>query len=149
MITRTDIVTEALDWLGTPFADCQATKHIGVDCVGLILGVGRALGIAMPAIPQYSPQWHLHHKVEKLVLTMEELGLQCKALSQRAPGDILVFRLKPDIPCSHLGIQVDSDKMVHAATSKELTTGRVLMAKLRGKWLGQLHYVFHFPGVES
>jgi cell wall-associated NlpC family hydrolase len=36
-------------WLGTPYQDGAALRGIGTDCAGLILGVGRELGLDLPA----------------------------------------------------------------------------------------------------
>jgi NlpC/P60 family putative phage cell wall peptidase len=40
-----EIVEAARSWVGTPFMHQQSLKGVGVDCVGVILGVGRELGI--------------------------------------------------------------------------------------------------------
>ena len=38
------IVTEAIEWLGTPWFHGQSLKGIGTDCVGFIAGVGIKVG---------------------------------------------------------------------------------------------------------
>lgn len=45
MITRSDAVNEARSWLGTPFKHQASVKGVGCDCIGLIKGVGVALGL--------------------------------------------------------------------------------------------------------
>lgn len=47
-VTRTDVVQEARAWLGTPFHHQARLKGVGVDCVGLVIGVARALGLVAP-----------------------------------------------------------------------------------------------------
>lgn len=42
---RQAVVTEALTWLHTPYHHQAATKGAGCDCIGLLRGVGNALGI--------------------------------------------------------------------------------------------------------
>lgn len=42
---RSEIVAEARTWLGTPYRHQHWVKGQGVDCVGLVVGVGVALGI--------------------------------------------------------------------------------------------------------
>src|ERR1044072_8548082 len=42
-----DIITEALSWVGTPFAHQQAIKGVGADCAGFI----RAVSVATGATP--------------------------------------------------------------------------------------------------
>ena len=44
-ITRMDAVAEARSWLGTHFQHQASLKGVGCDCIGLIKGVGLALGL--------------------------------------------------------------------------------------------------------
>ena len=44
-ITRMDAVAEARSWIDTPFQHQQSLKGVACDCVGLIKGVGVALGL--------------------------------------------------------------------------------------------------------
>ncbi|QQR68380.1 MAG: peptidase P60 [Alphaproteobacteria bacterium] len=44
-VTRDDAVTEARTWLGTPFLHQGALKGVACDCIGLVKGVGMALGL--------------------------------------------------------------------------------------------------------
>ena len=37
--TRTDVVAAAREWLGTPFHHQARLRGVGVDCVGLVIGV--------------------------------------------------------------------------------------------------------------
>lgn len=46
MVTQTDVTTEALSWVGTPYLHLGRTKGLGVDCIGLILEVTKALGLS-------------------------------------------------------------------------------------------------------
>jgi cell wall-associated NlpC family hydrolase len=45
MITREQIVEEARSWIATPFEHQHRVKGRAVDCVGLLIGVARALRI--------------------------------------------------------------------------------------------------------
>ncbi len=49
MTTRADVVTQAREWIGTPFQHQQRTKGVAVDCAGLVIGVCRDLGLVVPA----------------------------------------------------------------------------------------------------
>jgi cell wall-associated NlpC family hydrolase len=44
-VSRPAIVAEAKTWLGTPFVHQGRQKGVGVDCIGLTIGVAMALGI--------------------------------------------------------------------------------------------------------
>jgi cell wall-associated NlpC family hydrolase len=45
MTTRQDIVDEARRWIGTRWQHQGALRGVGVDCIGLLIGVAYALGI--------------------------------------------------------------------------------------------------------
>jgi len=45
MITHAEVISEARSWVGTPFAHQQRTKGQAVDCIGLLIGMGRELGM--------------------------------------------------------------------------------------------------------
>jgi cell wall-associated NlpC family hydrolase len=48
MTQRTDIVAAARGWLGTPFHHQARIKGVGVDCVGLLIGLAREFGMLEP-----------------------------------------------------------------------------------------------------
>lgn len=43
MTTRADVVAEARRWIGTRFQHQGRVRGVGVDCVGLVIGVAREL----------------------------------------------------------------------------------------------------------
>ena len=48
MTSRADVVAAALAWTDTPFHHQARLKGVGVDCVGLVIGVARELGLIAP-----------------------------------------------------------------------------------------------------
>jgi len=54
IVTREDAVAEARAWLGTPFQHQGCLKGVACDCIGLVKGVGLALGLVDydPASPE-------------------------------------------------------------------------------------------------
>src|SRR6266478_895343 len=89
-----EIVTEAMAWRGTPFHHSASLKCVGCDCVGLLIGIGKGVGIIAPAWrpPVYSREWHVHKNEELLRQTMEALGCLPVPLEERQPGHILTFQ---------------------------------------------------------
>lgn len=147
-ITRQAICAEACRWIGTPYQHQQSLRGIGADCVGLVLGVGRAVGAlsATYRLPYYSPQWHLHQRDELLVSHLLHYGLVLSTvIADRQPGDLLVFRLRPDQPCSHLGILIEGTRIVHALSDRSHAC--VVRQLLHGHRLRELAYICAFPGV--
>jgi NlpC/P60 family putative phage cell wall peptidase len=45
MVTRAQIIEEARTWAGTRWHHQASKKGVGCDCIGLIVGVARVLGI--------------------------------------------------------------------------------------------------------
>src|SRR5438552_16583348 len=84
IITPTDIVAAARQWLGTPYAHQASLKGIGCDCLGLVRGVWRDLYGGEPqAVPAYSLDWAEAGLRETLVeagsryLAQLECGMFC------------------------------------------------------------------------
>lgn len=79
------IVDEARRWVKTPFQHQGRLIGVGVDCIGLVLGVGRALGILdapeepyrIPSRPEHLRNWLDAHMERSLL---------------RKPGDVLLVR---------------------------------------------------------
>lgn len=53
MVTRADIVTEARTWLGVKFKK-GGRDRTGVDCIGLLVNVGRHFGFDISDTTEYS-----------------------------------------------------------------------------------------------
>lgn len=49
MIAGRDVVAEARRWVGVPFAHQHRHREVGVDCVGLVVCVARALAVVPAA----------------------------------------------------------------------------------------------------
>ena len=61
MHDRADIYTEARRWVGTPYHHHGRAVGQSCDCIGLVLGVGRTLGLTVPTdkeMPNYSALPH-------------------------------------------------------------------------------------------
>ena len=82
-----EIVAAARAWLGTPWRHQGRLKGVAVDCGGLILGVGKELGLldfdtrAYGRIPDGQ---HLRALCEQ--------HLVAKAVIEVVPGDVLLMR---------------------------------------------------------
>jgi NlpC/P60 family putative phage cell wall peptidase len=146
MATRESIVTEAMAWRGTPFHHAASLKRVGCDCVGLLIGISKGVGILAPAWkpPVYSREWHVHKNEELLRQTMEKLGCIPVPLDERQPGHILVFQFGRVL--SHAGILVSTqpERLVHAVVHES-----VRYHGLNGDLLTRLRAVYAFPEVRS
>lgn len=114
MIEAEQVVAAAKEWLGTPYLHQAAKKNLGCDCLGLILGVGRELGVDLPdTVPPYSASWR-----DPLAGTLlqDQADYYLKRQNSRPPypGDILLFRMRRDLPAKHCAILIAPDQMIHA-----------------------------------
>jgi NlpC/P60 family putative phage cell wall peptidase len=142
MLTRSAIVTEARDWIGTPYRHQASLKGVGCDCLGLVRGVWRALCGAEPeAVPPYSPDWAEASKCDALADAGRRHFVEI-ALAQVLPGDVLLFRWRASLTAKHAAIVTAQDRMVHAHDGAAVT--EVAIAPW---WRRRLAFAFRFPGV--
>lgn len=102
------IVAEARRWIGTPFVHGASVNGAGCDCLGLIRGVRAALGGACPdRCPPYARDWALRGGDEILHVALTAHLRRVPPAQPDRPGQVVLFRLRPGAPASHLGILTD------------------------------------------
>lgn len=88
--TRNAIVTEALDWLGTPFVHCGREKGVGVDCVGLVICVYHTVGLLnnfdYNSYSTFAPEGTTRNMLLRFCDPLMSLDMALK-------GDLLLFRI--------------------------------------------------------
>lgn len=98
-------VREARLWLGTPYVHQASCRGAGTDCLGLILGVWRAIYGGLPVqVPAYTADWSETAGREDL------MEAACRHMIRRAGleeavGDVLLFRMRDGRVAKHLGLQ--------------------------------------------
>ena len=106
---RQAIVAEARTWIRTPFMHMGRVKHVGVDCVGLVLCTAAAVGIVAEDVKKY-PRFPINgifgEHVDKQTLPVDIIDL--------LPGDLMKFQWTYEP--QHLAIitQVNPICIVHA-----------------------------------
>jgi len=139
-ISRTDIVAEARAWIGTPYRHQASLKGVGCDCLGLVRGVWRALiGPEPEHPPPYAPDWAESAGGETL---MQAAGRHLMPIARDAfaPGDVLLFRWRANLPAKHAAIVTAPDKMVHAHDG-----AAVAEVTIAPWWRRRLACAFRFP----
>ena len=112
--TRAAVIAEARAWIGTPYRHQASLKNVGCDCLGLVRGVWREVLGAEPELPPaYSADWAEAGGKESLAEAAAR-HLVPIALDAAAPGDILLFRWRTNLPAKHAAILVANDRIVHA-----------------------------------
>lgn len=142
MTTRTQIVECARSFLGTPFHHQARLKHVGVDCIGLVIGVARELNLIAPDFDI--------HAYPRIPDGTTLLDTACQHMTEidkstAQPGDVVVisFGLLPQ----HFGIFGDYRhgglSIIHAASN----AGKVIETRLM--FSSSMKYVaaFALPGI--
>lgn len=103
------IIVAARGWLGTPFRHQGRTRGVGVDCVGLIIGVARELGIVAKNFDhnRYGKQPDPDSMLRVLRDHLDRVPVRLAE-----PGDILYMRFREDP--QHLAILTDASTIIHA-----------------------------------
>jgi NlpC/P60 family putative phage cell wall peptidase len=143
MVTREQIIAEALTWEGTPWHHRAWVKQRGCDCVGLLIGISRACGL-IPAdwqCPSYSPEFHLHRREELLQATVEALGCLHVALDAAQPGDFVLMHYQKS--CSHAALLLPEQQILHAYLGAQ----RVLRERLHPALFRRVRFAYSLPGV--
>jgi len=135
-----EIVAEAMSWLGTPYRHQGARKGVGCDCLGLVLGVWRAIYGQAPQMPgAYAPDWAEAGGSDRL---LEAARRHCseKRDGLLAAGDLVLFRWRPHLPAKHAAIMVKPETFIHAYQGHS-----VMISMLVPQWRNRIAGVFAFP----
>lgn len=137
-----EIVTMARRWLGTPFHHQARLQGVGVDCVGLVIGVARELGV----VPS---SWDVtgYGRVpdgKQLVHHLDSL-LQPVAQSEMRPGDVVLVAF--DSHPQHVGIVGDYVHGGHSIIHASGSHGRVLETRLLFTKAMRFVAAYRFPEV--
>ncbi len=144
MITRTAIVDEARAWIGTRWLHQAALKGVGCDCIGLVAGVARELGItgaerffATPALRAYG------RAPEPRLIDACEMLLDPIRTTDAGPGDVLVLRFETEP--QHFALMSSSvpPYMIHALAMAR----RVAEHRIDAIWASRIVRAFRFRGV--
>ena len=141
--TQDRIVSEARRWIGTPYVHQASRFGAGTDCLGLLRGIWRSLyGDEPEAPPAYSMDWSEAQGEERLWQAALR-HLEAKSLTEEAPGDVLLFRMRTGAVAKHLGVasRIGSDaRFVHAYARYG-----VIESALSAPWRRKIVARFGFP----
>lgn len=109
MITRDQLIAEAMEWIGTPHHHQASLKGVGCDCKGLVWGIARELDlpearVAMAARADYSTV---------IDPDMLRAGLEAalRQTRQPQPGDVALMLI--GAKAQHLGILMPGNQIIH------------------------------------
>lgn len=139
-VSRSNVVSSAREFLGTPWAHAARLKNVGVDCTGLVICAFNENGAEIPDKFDYS----LGDEFVGLVRILNKYFSKHKLQNRRA-GDVLLFRAKDMY--NHVGLMVDEQHFVHAYSDPAFN--RVVLTKFDGYWKQRLSAVYSFKGFEE
>ncbi len=139
MIPRDLVVAEARRWLGVRWVHQGRSEH-GIDCVGLVVKVARALNIS-----DYDFKGYPRDPVAgEFVGHFLAGGGTRIPIPNAQPADLMVFR-DNTFPC-HVGIVAawdDGPTLIHAHAARR----KVVEERMVGDWGKQWVAAFAMPGV--
>ncbi len=137
------VVDAARRWIGTPYVHQSAVLGGGTDCLGLLRGIWREIIGAEPEmIPAYSMDWSEPQGEERLWAAAAR-HLTAKPVTDAAPGDVILFRMRHGAVAKHLGVQAcigGQASFVHAYTGHG-----VVESPLSAPWRRRIVARFEFP----
>lgn len=111
MTTRAAIVAEAKRWIGTPFHWQAAKRGVGCDCKGLVVGVGKAVGL--PEADDLACSIHDYGMVVDEALLRATLERLLRRVETPRPGDVMLMPVGSPLKAQHLGLFIGDGRMVH------------------------------------
>lgn len=130
-----EIIKIARSWLGTKFHHQGRKKHVGVDCIGFIVGVVKEMGFEVADRQDYPRQ----PRDGQLQLALLEYLQPCEIKI----GAIALFKI--DKQPQHVGIITDYDAgfgLIHAYANSR----KVVEHRLNEVWQGRLVECYELPG---
>ena len=137
------IVQAARLWIGTPYQHQASVRGIGCDCLGLIRGIWRELIGQEPfQTPRYTPDWGECRQGDPLLEAANQ-WLTPKPINNAAPGDVILFRMRPNAVAKHLGVQTQLNGAAHFIHA--YGGARVVESPLSTPWQRKIIARFTFP----
>lgn len=140
------IVTAARDWIGTPYIHQMSCKGAGCDCLGLVRGIWREVfGDEPTPVPAYTPDWS-EPQGDEALWRAAATHLCEKQVADRAPGDVILFRMKRGAVAKHLGVvgqNAPQPTFIHAYSGHG-----VVESPLSAPWARRIAACFAFPNQE-
>lgn len=136
MATREQVLAEARSWLGTPFHHQGRLKGVGVDCIGLVVGVARALGMAATDRPGYA------RTPDGETLTAA-LDAQMRRIKAADAGDVLLLRIRR-LP-QHVGFLGEGGTLIHAHSGAD----KVVETPMTDRWWERVVAAYRFIDMED
>ena len=140
IITSERIIAEARGWLGVSWRH-QGRTRCGVDCVGLVVCVARALDLSDYDSTGYGRRAQGQGFVEPFRDNMEAV-----AIPDARPGDVLVFADQAyPCHCGFLTERIGHPHLLHAHATRR----KVIEEPYAGEWPARVKFAFRFRSTRG
>lgn len=141
MITVATLLAIARSWIDTPYHHQGRIKGVGVDCIGLIIGIAQDIGVTNIDRPEFRAYGRRPPRGRGMLRYFDEMATGKSMLVD--PGRIAVFFFDEATKrAQHIGITTDVG-ILHTYSSM----GRVVEHNLTQDWISKLICTYDFPGV--
>lgn len=140
MATREQVIAEARTWIKTPWRHQGRLKGISCDCVGVVVGVGVALGLLPPG---FNPTGYSRSPDPAIMRAHLKQYLDRIAVDDLRGGEILL--LAPRRIAQHLGIYTFDNSIIHAIDE----TRGVREHRLDDLWRSSIISAYSYRGLED
>jgi NlpC/P60 family putative phage cell wall peptidase len=134
MTTHKAVITAAREWIGTPYHHQGRLKGVGVDCIGLAIGVCHELGLSNFDTRDYA-------RVPDGSAMQQSISEHCEEIDALEPAALLLMRIRR--APQHCGIYTENGNIIHAYASIE----RVTEHRLDYWWGERIIAIYRLPGV--
>ena len=142
-VPRKAVLDAARNWIDTPYQHQASVKGAGCDCLGLIRGIWREIYGQEPLeVPAYTPDW-AESLGQETLLNAARQCLSPIADQDIQAGDVLLFRMAPNVPCKHIAIMSGDNRIIHAYWGRA-----VVESFLVPYWIRRHAFSFAFPEIE-
>lgn len=143
-IPISSILAEAREWLDTPWRHQGRSKGHGVDCVGLLVGVGRGIGISNMDDPKgYGRD---PGRSRDLILYLEKHFDRYDKNEEPLPGDIILIR---DLNGpTHVGIVAENKGRKTIIHADNCHRRRVIEHRYGSIFSKRIVAIYRLPGID-
>ncbi len=140
---RSEIVSAASAWIGTPYRHQASLKGAGCDCLGLIRGVWLdVFGSNSQKPPPYSRYGNDPDSAFQLLEAAQKYLIPKKHVP--LPGLVLLFQIHKNLPPRHCAILIENNRFIHAQERHG-----VIVTPLSNSWQRRIHSIYAFPQRSS
>ncbi|WP_201454864.1 NlpC/P60 family protein [Ahrensia marina] len=134
------VLNSAESWIGTPYRHQMSSKHVGCDCLGLVLGIWSELGGSPISYDtNYSRDW-AECAPKDLLLVAANRYLEPAPKGSPSIGDVLLFKWSSFTVSKHVAIYAGGGQIIHAYERHA-----VCKAPLVPQWRRRISGIFQFP----